>query len=129
MLTVYSGFILNYYRRDGQGCKIHEYVPNLWRLLAWPFKNSNWKYYTFPSIRRGKSKLMTDSQGRPVCDEEYEIEDYRTAYIIGATYYKTGEPVPDNELEYLTDAYAEQCSEYAFESMTSAAERYYEGER
>lgn len=92
---------------------------------------------------------MRDSKGWEVCDAEFECHGSydEGAYIVSAhyvecsgiwhklRYYMTGKtcrcpnPVPDDELEYLTDAYAEECDEYAFESAVSAAESYYEGDR
>lgn len=70
-----------------------------------------------------------DSGGRIVVDVEFESNGDGSAYVSSAKYDDDGSTVPENEIDYLTDAYPESCDEYAFESAVMAAESYYEGDR
>lgn len=92
---------------------------------------------------------MSDSKNRAVCDVGWEaFGGYdEGAFVTSASYLdcsqwlhllwskvtgkycKCHNPVPDDELEYLTDAYPEEGDQHVFEAAVDAAERYYEGDR
>lgn len=96
-----------------------------------------------------RDRRITDSQGRPVCDLEWEaFGGYdEGAFVISANYLdcpkwfhriyaritgklcKCPTPVPDDELEHLTDSYPEMGDEHVLDSAIGAADAYYEGER
>lgn len=122
MIKKYRGYIVQY--RDFNPAfyigSYTVYLPNMKSLILWLVKNCLKKRIL--KINRGVVYCPTDSRGHAVCDLEYEGNGDGTAYIIAATYWDTGEPVEDGELEYLTDAYPELCDEWAMESAIGAAE-------
>lgn len=74
-----------------------------------------------------RKHTFIDSQGRPVFDLEVTGHD-EDAYITRAV-YDDGSPVPDNELDYLTTAYADYVADEAFENAVMGAEYAFEGDR
>jgi hypothetical protein len=73
-----------------------------------------------------------DSNGRPVVD--VEVSGYGSEAMIESAVYDDTAPgvieqVPDVELDYLQDTYADRVAELAFENAVCAAESYYEGDR
>ena len=94
-------------------------------------------------------QYMSDSQNRRVVDVEWEaVGGYNEgAFVVAASYLdcpnwihrikamitgvqcKCYAPVPDHELEYLSDTYPEEGDEHVRDAMIGAAEAYYEGDR
>lgn len=97
-----------------------------------------------------KGKRITDSQGRAVCDLEFEMNGGydEGSFVVAASYkacwtsawhllryYVTGKicrcptPVPEDELDHLTESYPELCDEAAFEAMIDRAEAWADAAR
>ncbi len=71
-----------------------------------------------------------DSKGLEVDFTETD-SDGEIAMLINAQYVNEtdGNEVPENELMYLEEKYAEQISEIEFEKQIGAGEDYFEGDR
>lgn len=73
-----------------------------------------------------------DSTGREVDILETDGE-YDESYVVSAMYLDTKDDesdlVPDNELDYLAETYAEDISDREYQKQVSKAESYFEGDR
>jgi hypothetical protein len=93
----------------------------------WYANASYWnKYYSLET----NQMPWKDSAGRVVVDVEICFEsDSCDSFIESAFYADDGTAVPDVELEWLTEAYADAIAMEHFECAIGRASDFYEGER